>query len=37
MYSRKSAGPKIDHLGTPALTVYSCDDFLPEPPKAVYY
>ena len=28
MYSRKSVGPRMEPLGTPALTGYSCEDFL---------
>ena len=28
MYSRKSVGPRMDPWGTPALTGYSCEDFL---------
>ena len=27
MYSRKSAGPRMEPGGTPALTGYSCEDF----------
>ena len=27
MYSRKSVGPRMEPWGTPALTVYSCEDF----------
>ena len=28
MYSRKSAGPRIEPWGIPALTGYSCEDLL---------
>ena len=28
MYSRKSVGPRMEPSGTPALTGYSCEDFL---------
>ena len=27
MYSRNSAGPRMEPSGTPALTGYSCEDF----------
>ena len=27
MYNRKSAGPRMEHSGTPALTGYSFEDF----------
>ena len=37
MYSRKSVGPRMEPRGFPALTENSCDDFYPEPFKAVYY
>ena len=28
MYSQKSVGPRMNPWGTPALTGYSCEDFL---------
>ena len=30
MYSRKSVEPRMECCGTPALTRYSCEDFLPR-------
>ena len=37
MYSGKCVGPRIEPCGTPVLTGYPCEDFHPEPPKAVHY
>ena len=37
MYSRKSVRPRMDPLGTPALTGYSCETSHPELFEAVYY
>ena len=28
IYSNKGAGPRMESLGTPAFTGYSCEDFL---------
>ena len=37
MYNKKSAGPRMESWGTPALARYSCEDFPPQPPEVVYY
>ena len=38
MYNKKSAGPRMEPWGTPALLAgYSCEDFPPQPPAVVYY
>ena len=37
MYNKKSAGPRMESWGTPALAGYSCEDFPPQPPEVVYY
>ena len=28
MYNRKNVGPRMEPWGTPALTGYSCEDFV---------
>ena len=37
MYNKKSAGPRMEPWGTPALAGYSCEDFPPQPHAVVYY
>ena len=37
MYNRKNIGPRIEPLGTPALTEFFVKTYHPEPLKAVYY
>ena len=34
MYSRKSVGPRMELSGTPALTGYSCENFLSRTTKS---